>query len=215
MSLLQEIQKGFRFQICGLMSEPLVFTDESGAVTRFARVSGINRTFSLSVDSEEELAAFPAVNTPIRAAGTANRRNKTFYCSPKVTDLIFPGRPGWKDLTDDEVLSGAAFSGWGMLMNKRSGIYQGTPYRKILVGGWGDSFEFRDIPEDVFLTLPAEGRVPIFVTGHLDPVLSQMKERATDNRVVSSDMAYIVDTVKVGDPGAASKPSRPPEKSAA
>ena len=208
MSLLQEIQKGFRFQLCGLMSEPLVFTDGSGNVNRFARVVGFNRTFSLAAQSDEELAAFPAVGTPIRAGGTANRRSKTFFCSPRVTDLIYPGRPGWKDLTDDEVLAGAVFAGWGVLINKRSGVFQGNSYRKILVGGWGDSFEFSSVPENLFLTLPGEGRVGIYVSGHLDPVLSRMTEKETDNRIVSADMAYVVDAVRVGDPSMAAKPSR-------
>ena len=207
MGFLQELQKGFRFQVCGLMSDPLVFKDDSGETNRFVRIAGFNKTFSLAVNSDAELAVFPAVGTSIRATGMANRRNKSLFCGPRVTEMIFPGRPGWKDLTDDEVLAGAVFAGWGMLMDKRSGTYAGVDYRKIIVGGWGDSFEFRDIPEALFDSLPDESRVPLYISGRLDPVLSQLRERGTENRVVSADMAYVVEGIKVGD--ASSRPADP------
>lgn len=67
MSMIDEIEKGLRFQIAGKFGESLRFADEkTGEVSRMIRIRGLGKTYSLSVDTDEDLNHAPKEGTPSR-----------------------------------------------------------------------------------------------------------------------------------------------------
>ena len=193
MTFFQDLSKGFRFQMCGMFGESLRFENKSGEMTRFIRIIGAGKTYNFPADTDEDLALVPAVGTPVRAGGLVARRNGTLYVNPKIQEFTIPGKSNWKPPTEEDFLAGVSFVGYGILLRKRGGEYRGSEYRKIQVSGWGDTYEFAGLPIDVFDSLPDRGNV--FVTGRLEPVLTQ--GRVDDQSVVTSDMRFVVERVKV------------------
>ncbi len=170
MSVLENLKKGIQFMVCGEMGEPLRIADRGGETVRFARIVGFGKTYNLPVDSDEELAALPPAGTPVRALGLLGRRSRSDSASARIVNLLTPGQQGWKDLSDEEVLAGARFWGWGMVTLKRETEYGGKSYRSFQIGTFGETFLFRNMTPEQFDTVPESGAV--YVDGQLESRLS-------------------------------------------
>lgn len=186
MSIADEIEKGIRFRICGKFAGTLRFTNEkTGDVGRFIRIRSMGKTYSLAVDSDEELAAAPPEETPCRVGGEVGRRSRTMYASVRVQSIVTPQDKDWKDITDEERLAGMGFSGWVLASTKRSGVYQGNEWRKYLVQTFGDCIEFSGMEKELFANLPE--RCPVYVKGFLDPKIS------TGERGQNADLVFVLE----------------------
>lgn len=169
MSIITDMLKGFQFQVCGRLDEPLKFTDEkSGDVTRMLRILGFGKCYTFFVDSDEAIDACPPASTEVRAVGVLRRKSGTSFFKPEVTGIVHPGAKNWKPFTDDDIVTGCRFAGWGIVTEKKTSEYRGQTYRNLQVGTMGDTILFRDFASaDIFETIPEKG--PLYLTGHIEP----------------------------------------------
>ena len=169
MILMDELMKRIRFQLRGQFSEPLRIPDEqTGEVARFVRIEGFGKMYSFRVDTEEDLASYPESGW-VRAGGLLIRRSKSTSANPRISELLIPGKAGWKQPTEEEYLGGCKFGGWGIIAQKKSGEYRGNEYRNLQLNVVGDTLLFRGLAADLFDRLPDSG--PLYVSGSLDTLL--------------------------------------------
>jgi hypothetical protein len=188
MTLMEELMKRIRFQVVGQLTEPLRIVDsQSGEISRFIRIEGLGKTYSFRVDTDEELHVVPSSGW-VRAGGVLIRRSKTTAANPRIGDLVWPGKPGWKQPTDEEYLGGCKFGGWGVIAQKRSGEYRGSPYRNLQLNVVGDTLLFRGIDVTLFDRLPESG--PLYVMGSLETLLT------TDNGRSNVDSIFSLENFK-------------------
>lgn len=171
MSLLQFLKRGLQFQVCGEIGETLSFEDSrTGAINRFVRIEGFQRTFNLEVDTDEQLRKFASMQgTQVRASGKLGRRRNAAAATARLENLLVPGMPGWVDLAEKDILEGSTFEGVGVVTDKKYSEFRGIAYRSMQLGMMGETFLFREIDPEIFETLPESG--PAKVSGHLDAKL--------------------------------------------
>ena len=169
MTLMEELMKRIRFQLCGQFSEPVRITDDkTGDVSRFVRIEGFGKMYNFRVDTDEELDSYPTTGW-VRAGGVIVRRSKSASASPRISELLIPGKPGWKQPTEEEFLGGCRFGGWGMVAQKKSGEYRGHSFCNLQLNVVGDTLLFRNVSEELFARLPESGG--IYVNGFLETLL--------------------------------------------
>ena len=176
MNLLEELMKRIRFQVCGQFSEPLRIPDEGGEVARFVRIEGFGKMYNFRVETEEDLVSYPTSGW-VRAGGILVRRGGSTAANPRILELSIPGRPNWKQPSDEEYLGGCKFGGWGSIALKKGGVYAGNPFRNLQLNVVGDTLLFRNIEEELFDRLPDGG--VIYVSGILETLLQTNTQSRT------------------------------------
>lgn len=208
MSNLENLKKNIQFMVCGELGDPLKIEDQkTGETARFARVLGIGKTYNLSLDTEEELKALPAPGTPCRAIGILGRRSKSIAASARITNLLYPGQPGWKDLTDEEVLAGGRFWGWGMVGLKKDTEFNGKTYRSFQIQTFGETFQFKDVSAELLASVPDD--VALYVEGTLDSQLN-----STANGTVNDLILHLARVSPTGPAQRSARAAAPEDKQA-
>lgn len=171
MTIMEELVKGFRFKVSGMIGDPLKITDDkTKEVTRFVRLLGFGKTHNLPVETDDELNIYKP-GTWARASGQLGRKSSSTSVSLKITELLIPGSPGWRQPKDEEVNEGCTFEGVGIIAQKKMTEYMGVTYRKLQLNGFGDAFLFENIDFDLFDRLPDKGAIN--VTGNLETELKK------------------------------------------
>ncbi len=204
MGIMQEMMKGFQFQVCGQLAEPLRITDErTGEVTRMLRIEGYGKTYSFAVESEEQLESAPPIGTEIRASGLLKRRGGTTFMRPIVQNLVWAGQPNWKPFNEEEWMQGAKFAGWCIVTEKKKSDFRGETYYKLHAGVVGDAVLFQNFASDeFFVTLPEKG--PVLLAGHLESKIDKSGK-------VNAELSAVIESFRTDD---AARRTPPEEKKA-
>lgn len=194
MSNLDNFLKGITFEICGKIGDTLRIDDkETKEVVRFVRIIGGGKTHNLEVGSDDELEGYKkAAGIWVRATGPLGRRRGSTAGTFKIAKFTAPNTPGWKEPTEDELYAGCTFSGWGRVIAKRSGEWNGTKYSKLQVMTFGETFEFNDLPEEMYEKIPETGA--IFVKGHAEPKLTSTANGKIADMVLVLDEFHLPET---------------------
>lgn len=186
MSLVDEFVKGLEFNVCGKIGDTMSFPTQDGETMRMVRIISAGRTYNLEVETDELLAKYDQMKGRwCRASGVLGRRRGSSAGTSKIVKMLIEGMKDWKDLSEDEILGTGKFEGVCMVAQKKSGVYNGTAFRKYQVNTFGETFEFRDIEPELFETLPENGAIRI--EGHLEPLL------ASSNSGKVADLVLVID----------------------
>jgi hypothetical protein len=204
MGSLQDYLKGFEFRIFGQIGESFRMTDEkTGDVTFFVRILARGKTYNFACADESEFVRYEKLAGSLcRVYGKIGRRKNTVFGVAKITALSLQNDSNWKDPTEEEFLAGLVFGGWCMLSSKRSGIYSGTPFQKLQVAAFGETFEFANVSDEIYNSVPEN--VMFYVRGHGEPRISSVGDG-----VRGSELVLTLDAVRA-DPTPSVSPSAAP-----
>lgn len=199
MSLVKDMNRGFEFLACGMMADPLRIEDkETDTISRIIRVQGYGKRYNFFAETEEEFQAAPPPDTEVRVFGRLERQKGTVFMKPRVTGILYPGQPNWKPFSDEEVLSGCRFTGWGVIVSKKATEYKGVKFRNLQVGTMGDTFLFRDYESAaLYEQMPETG--PGLFKGHLETFVGS-GERGKDLFMTPVIDAFRIRTPKDDEP---------------
>jgi hypothetical protein len=203
MGSLQDYLKGFEFQIFGQVGDVLRITDSSTNETKFyVQILARGKTYNFDAGTEQELNRYEKLKGQFcRVIGKLGRRKNTVFGVARIAVVAVPGDPLWKDPSEEEFLSGLVFGGWCILANKRSGSYAGNAFQKIQVAAFGETFEFANVNDEIYGTIPEN--VMFQVRGHGDPRISSVGDG-----VRGSDLVLVLDGVRA-DPVPSVSPTAP------
>lgn len=123
-TFMEEIRKCFRFGGYGEAGEKFTITGQDGTVVRMLPVVVLGKAFNFRVDDEASFLALPPAGTMLYLHGILKRRkNSVEGLSGQLEQLIYNGKPGWKQPVDADVLAGLRFEGCGVVSRKSSGAY--------------------------------------------------------------------------------------------
>jgi hypothetical protein len=198
MGNIQDYLKGFEFQIYGQIGDVLRITDSASNETKFyVQILARGKTYNFDAGSEQELNRYEKLKGQVcRVTGKLARRKNTVFGVARINAVVVPSDSSWRDPTEDEFLAGLAFSGWCILANKRSGSYAGNVFQKMQVAAFGETFEFANVPDEVYNAIPEN--VMFLVRGRGEPRISSVGDG-----VRGSDLVLVLDNVKV-------EPAAPP-----
>ncbi|GHT19320.1 hypothetical protein FACS1894189_8070 [Planctomycetales bacterium] len=177
-SFMEQFCKGFKYSGYCIVGEPTVFTDDKGTVQRFGKFLSAGKTFSLPVESDDELSALPKPGSMAYNVGLLVRRKTSKGMVGRMKTLILPGQKEWKEPTDEDFLGGIRFDGYGIVVLKRTTQYQGNTNRTLQVSTLGDVLVFQHIPEETYEKLPDAGQ--LYLGGHVDPAVVSSDRGAVD-----------------------------------
>jgi hypothetical protein len=190
MSVVSEMKKAFQFMVCGEFGERRKFTDATGETVRQIEFHVFGRTFVLNAETESDFMAFPKPGVEARSIGQLRRKRDSLAVKAAIRNWVTPESPDWKPFSDEEILAGVLYGGWGKVVQKKTTTFGGTDYRNLQVATFGDTFLFREFRDDaIFEHCPDSGIV--YIGGHLDILVVSAKEGKM------TDLFPIVDNYKV------------------
>jgi hypothetical protein len=120
MSAAQEMKKAFQFMVCGVFGERRKFTDAIGETVRQVEFHVFGRTFVLNAETESDFLSFPKPETEARSFGQLRRKRDSLSVKAAIRNWITPESPDWKPFTDEEMLAGVLYGGWGKVVQKKT-----------------------------------------------------------------------------------------------
>ena len=164
------------FTFCGYFSEGMNFPDKSGNPVYMARYDYLGNNVVLPI-TQEEYANLPAEGTLVRVEGVIKGDKKTGKIALNVHYISIQGRDGdFKAPTQAELMAGVVFGGDVLVSLKKSGIYEGLPYRNVTIALFGVSYRFSFAnDEQMFNQFPESGVISI--AGKVDTVVSSVQPK--------------------------------------
>lgn len=154
-SVLDSYIKGLTFSGFGVFVEPVDFKDNSGNTVRFIRFASGGRTFTVPAASDDEFNRYKSfTGQSAKASGRIVRSSDTSFVNAKIDSFVLQGQPGWKEPSDEELLTGFVVSGAVVYKGKRMNTYNGVTYRRCQFSVISDTFELSNLSQSVYDSLP-------------------------------------------------------------
>jgi hypothetical protein len=152
MDWFTEFFKGVRFSFCGLLGGKNEFNNEHRI-----NVNGISTKLNFVV-SPAVFSSYPGDDTPVRIFGKLGRKTGTTFVSLNVDEVIYSNHEKFTPVSQDEIVRGCVFSGYGLLTEKREYTRDGVVYNSVLVGVLGDIIKITNFADGVFSLIPDVGK---------------------------------------------------------
>ena len=178
-TFLEEIRKCFQFVGYGEAGEKFTVTAQDGTIIRMLPVIVLGKGFNFRVETEEAFNGLPPLGTMLSLQGTLKRRkNSVEGLSGQLEQLTYNGKPGWKQPSDADILSGLRFAGHGVVSRKTSGVYQGREFQSVQVASWGYTLVFKHFVGDIFEKIVEDSQS--YFAGTLDAKVVNSGDFVTD-----------------------------------
>ena len=178
-TFLEEIRKCFCFFGYGEAGEKFTVTAQDGTIIRMLPVVILGKGFNFRVETEEAFNVLPLAGTLLSLQGVLKRRkNSVEGLSGQLEQLTYNGKPGWKQPSDADILSGLRFAGHGVVSRKTSGVYQGREFQSVQVASWGYTLVFKHFVGDIFEKIVEDSQS--YFAGTLDAKVVNSGDFVTD-----------------------------------
>jgi len=135
--------------------ETMSFKGTDGSTQRLVRVGCAGKTFSVFVDTDEELRKFDSlIGTMACCMGRVLRARNSAAVTPRLENVVLQNQSGWVNPTPSDMLLGCVVEGVVAIEQKKTGTFQGNPYSTVLFRAMGDVFEVKHVPQSLYVTLP-------------------------------------------------------------